>query len=323
MPTRGNTKYKLLVRAACCGLSLVFAAAGFGAAVFGAEDDPVRFRESVAIDTDLTAQRQLELARIHLAQKRWTEAIDLIHQAAAGIPGSLVNAAAGRYLNVDLYAQLLLSSLPPEGLAAARKNVDETARQAFEDAVRNRDVAALRNLVRDSFVSRAAEDALMTLGQWSWEEGNLTAARANWEWLVPLRNRPALGTLPPVLRYPDPRADRAELLARLVMCSIVEGDEDRSATERHAFRRMCPQAQGQLAGRTGILADLLDQVAMTARNWKFPPRRGGDDVRGQRGPQRRAAGGNRRRGPASGRSICRPIPTRRPPRCRPLEAAKF
>ena len=87
---------------------------------------------------------------------------------------------------------------------------------------------------------------------------------------MPLRNRPPLGSLPPVLRYPDPRADRAERLARLVMCSIVEGDEDRSAAERHAFRRMYPQAHGQLAGRPGVLADLLDQVALTARNWSFP-----------------------------------------------------
>ncbi|HUE15188.1 MAG TPA: PQQ-binding-like beta-propeller repeat protein [Planctomycetaceae bacterium] len=232
----------------------------------------VRFRESVAIDTDLTAQRQLELARVHLAEKRWNEGIDLIRQAAANAPGSLVAISAGRYLNVDLYAQLLLGSLPPEGLAVARKAIDESARQAFEEAVRNRDEAALRAVVRGSFVSRAAHDALMTLGQWAWELGDVTKARGNWERLIPLRNPPPPGTAAPILRYPDTRFDRAEILARLVMCSIVEGDQERSAAERTAFRRLYPEAHGSLAGRTGKLADLLDEIAAGARRWSYPPR---------------------------------------------------
>ena len=115
---------------------------------------PVRFRESVAIETDLTAQRQLELARIHLAEKRWNDGIDLIRQATANLGNSLVAIRPGQYLNVSLYAQLLLASLPPEGLAVARKAIDESAREAFDEAVRNRDEAALRAIVRNSFVSR-------------------------------------------------------------------------------------------------------------------------------------------------------------------------
>lgn len=232
----------------------------------------VRFRESVAIDTDLTAQRQLELARIHLAEKRWSEGIDLIRQAAANSPGSLVVISPGRYLNVDLYAQLLLASLPPEGLAVARKAIDESARQAFDEAVRNRDETALRAVVRDSFVSRAVDDALMTLGQWAWEAGDLTKARGNWERLIPLRSPPTPGTAAPVLRYPDSRLARAETFARLVMCSIVEGDQERSRAERTAFRRLYPQSDGRLAGRAGKLADLLDEIAGEARGWSFPPR---------------------------------------------------
>ena len=231
-----------------------------------------RFRESVAIDTDLTAQRQLELARIHLSEKRWSEGIDLIRQAAANSPGSLVAIGPGRYLNVALYAQLLLAALPPEGLSLLRKAIDESARLAFEEAVHNRDEAALRAVVRDSFVSHAADDALMTLGQWAWESGDLTKARGNWEQLIPLRRLPTPGGVAPILRYPDTRRDRAEILARLVMCSVVEDDQDRSSAERAAFRRMHPQAQGRLAGRVGKLAELLDEIAAQARDWSFPPR---------------------------------------------------
>lgn len=233
---------------------------------------PARFRESVTIDTDLTAQRQLELARLHLAEKRWGEGIDLVRQAAASTPNSLVAIGPGRYVNVVLYGQLLLASLPAEGLAVVRKAIDETARQAVEDAVRNRDEAALRAVVRDSFVSHAAEDALLTLGQWAWESGNLTKARANWQRLIPLRRSSPPGTPAPILRYPDPRHDRADVLARLVMCSIAEGDQERANAERMAFRRMYPQARGRLAERTGKLADLLDQISQASQTWTFPPR---------------------------------------------------
>lgn len=136
-----------------------------------------RVRESVAVETDLTAQRQLELARVHLAEKRWKEGIDLVRQATANSPSSLVSIGPGRYLNVLLYAQLLFSSLPPDGLAVIRQAIDGSARQTFEEAFRGRDEAGLRSIVRDSFAARAAEESLLTLGQWAWESGDTTSGR--------------------------------------------------------------------------------------------------------------------------------------------------
>ena len=56
------------------------------------------------------------------------------------------------------------------------------------------------------------------------------------------------------------------------MCSIVEGDFDRSSRERNAFRRMYPKVIGQVAGKSGNLADLLDQIDRQAQSWSFPPR---------------------------------------------------
>ena len=231
-----------------------------------------RVRESVAVETDLTAQRQLELARVHLAEKRWKEGIDLVRQATANSPSSLVSIGPGRYLNVLLYAQLLFSSLPPDGLAVIRQAIDGSARQTFEEAFRGRDEAGLRSIVRDSFAARAAEESLLTLGQWAWESGDTTSARENWERLIPLPRATKLGTLPPILRYPDSHVDCANVLARLVMCSIVEGDFERSSAERAAFRRMYAKASGQLAGKSGNLADLLDEIDGNAQRWSFPPR---------------------------------------------------
>jgi outer membrane protein assembly factor BamB len=240
-----------------------------------AADEParsVRFRESVAIEKNLTAQHQFELAQAHLAEKRWKEAVDLIRQVAASDPRSLVAVQHGRYLNVGLYAQLLLSSLPPEGLAVARKEIDDSARRILDDAVRSRDELALRTIVRNAFVSRAADDAMMTLGQWAWESGDLTQARGWWERLLPLRPPAPAGTAAALLRYPDTHFDPAAILARLVTCSIVEGDAERAAAEREAFRRMFPQAQGRLGERAGKLADRLDEIAVQAASWTFPAR---------------------------------------------------
>jgi outer membrane protein assembly factor BamB len=74
------------------------------------------------------------------------------------------------------------------------------------------------------------------------------------------------------LRYPDSHIERANILARLVMCSIVDGDFERSRFERLAFRHMFPKAAGQLAGKSGNLADLLDEINGKAQRWSFPPR---------------------------------------------------
>jgi len=231
-----------------------------------------RFRESVAIATNLTAQRQLELARVHLSEKRWSEGIELIRQVAANDAGSLVSIGHGRYLNVDLYAQMLLAALPPEGLVVARKTIDDSAKTAFEDAVHHRDEAALRLLAHKMYVARSTEQALLTLGQWAWESGNLTAARGYWSQLLVPPESSTPEPLGAALRYPDPQTDPAEIAARLVMASIVEGDFNLARAERAGFRRRFGQARGRLGDREGVLADLLDEVGERGRSWTFPPR---------------------------------------------------
>jgi len=231
-----------------------------------------RLRESVAIETNLTAQRQLELARVHLSDKRWKEGIDLIRQVASNDAGSLISAGSGRYLSVELYGQLLMASLPPEGLAIARKTVDDSARTVFDDALRQRDDVALKSLIRKMFVAQSTEPALLTLGQWAWESGDLTAARGYWSCLLPQRQPTATGAIGALLRYPDPQIDPAEIAMRLGLSHIVEGDMSLARLERAGFRRRFGQARGRLGDREGILADLLDQVAEEARTWSIPPR---------------------------------------------------
>ncbi len=230
------------------------------------------FRESVAIETNLTAQRQLELARQYLAEKRWSQGIELIRQVAANASGSLIAIGPGRYVSVDLYGQMLMAALPTEGLAVARKTLDDSAKTAFDDAVAQRDEPALRALVHKMFVAHSAEPALLTLGQWAWESGNLTAARGYWSQLLPLPDAALAEPADTVLRYPDPQTEPAEIAARLVMASIVAGDWHLAGFQLAGFRHRFGQARGRLGDREGILADLLAQSAGGARDWSFPPR---------------------------------------------------
>jgi outer membrane protein assembly factor BamB len=231
-----------------------------------------RFRESVAIETNLTAQRQLELARVHLSEKRWSQGIELVRQVAAADSGSLISLGSGRYLSVELYAQMLMAALPAEGLAVARKSLDDSAKAAMEDATRHRDEAALRSLVHKMFVARSTEQALLTLGQWAWESGNLTAARGYWSGLLPPRESSTAVLLADGLRFPDPQIDASQIAARLVLTSIVEGDPNVARSQSAGFRRRFGAARGRLGDREGILADLLDQIGEQARGWSFPPR---------------------------------------------------
>ncbi len=122
------------------------------------------------------------------------------------------------------------------------------------------------------FVAHSAEPALLTLGQWAWESGNLTAARGYWSQLLPLPDAALAEPADTVLRYPDPQTDPAEIAARLVMASIVAGDWHLAGFQLAGFRHRFGQARGRLGDREGILADLLAQSAGRARDWSFPPR---------------------------------------------------
>ena len=204
---------------------------------------------------------------------------------------------------------MLMAALPAEGLAVARKTLDDSAKAAMEDAVRHHDETALRSLVHKMFVARSSEQALLTLGQWAWESGNLTAARGYWSRLLPPRESALAEPLADALRFPDPQIDPAEIGARLVMASIVEGDPNVAHSECAGFRRRFGTARGRLGDREGILADLLEQIAERgARLVVSAARYGRFDIRGQRGPERRAAPRDRSRsralvGRAASRSV--------------------
>jgi outer membrane protein assembly factor BamB len=83
--------------------------------------------------------------------------------------------------------------------------------------------------------------------------------------LVELWN--ARGLLPERLRYPQTDLPLADIRARLVLVSILEGSDERAAHDLQTFAQLHPDAEGKLAGRTGKYTDLLSGLLKSSREW--------------------------------------------------------
>ena len=82
--------------------------------------------------------------------------------------------------------------------------------------------------------------------------------------------------LPPTrLAYPGTSLDLADVRARLVLASILEGSLERARSELEAFRQLHPDAVGTVAGRQEPYAVALERLIGEAADW--PPRPAGDD----------------------------------------------
>jgi outer membrane protein assembly factor BamB len=96
-------------------------------------------------------------------------------------------------------------------------------------------------------------------------------ARSCWEKLIPSAPPPAAGELPVVLTFPDSAIDAALIEARLVLCSLMQGNLNRSQSDVEAFRAAHPQASGTLAGREGNLAGILKNLLAESGNAAAAP----------------------------------------------------
>ena len=65
--------------------------------------------------------------------------------------------------------------------------------------------------------------------------------------------------------------DLADIRARLILASIRAGQLDRAALELDVFRRLHPNAAGQLGGQQGPYIAALEKLLESARDWKPDP----------------------------------------------------
>lgn len=223
-------------------------------------------RKAITAGLSLVAAKRLQGAREFVALGEWDAALDALEGLSSDFGDSLVEVEPGRFRNIHDVCLATIAIMPPDGLTVYRARVDATAEFLYQDAIRRDDPGAMRELVHEYFPSSFGDDALWWLAEDAWSQGDLDQARLYWTQLVPL-NRSRTEAAPLVLRYPDASFPQAEILARLVLCSVMQRDFVAAGYELRAFRNLHPDAEGALAGREGLLSGILQQVFEEARRW--------------------------------------------------------
>ena len=244
------------------------------------QEFPSTFREAVSVDVQTQVVKKLETAREHILEGQWDTAVSILQELIDTNGDTLLPVEPGRYSNTADYCHLLISQFPDVGLSAYRNRVDAQAQEWFESGRTTFDERLLLRVVNSAFNSSVGDDALWLLGELAFEQGRYALARQYWSLLVPSvvqqpaeENQEPNANLAPgnrwqdYLTHPDPSASREEVLARLVLCSIFEGDVARAKSELAVCDAEFPEASGTLAGRTGKLVTILADVLTESKRW--------------------------------------------------------
>jgi len=149
--------------------------------------------------------------------------------------------------------------LPPAARDRYRERYERRAEAWLKQAEETGDPSFLQRILEDAFLTRTAEQAIDRLAEEALRSGDFSTARQYWTMLVPLESSDRL-----LVRYPDPVTPLPDVLARLVVCRVLEGDLDRAEFELSVFAERFPEAAGTLAGRKGKWVELLDQLYKSA-----------------------------------------------------------
>lgn len=205
-----------------------------------------------------TAKR-LEEARKWIEQSQWQKAIEQIEtifsssgQDLVYLPGSSRHCVNARWLG-----QVHLSFMAKEGLKLYRQRVEPQARQLLQQGKSKLDRRLLQKVVGEYFCSRSSEETLLLLGDLALERGEFHRAIHWWSLLLPRDKGETLQ-----LRYPDATTEPAIIKARILLARRL-GQFDSETAWQQALgehRTNYPKAKGYLAGKDGVLADILDTI---------------------------------------------------------------
>lgn len=239
---------------------------------------------SVKLDEATTdARRFLDQVEALLRDAQWTEAVDAAQRVMAEhgqkvVSVSPVGSTYNRYVTVREFCYLRLTDPRFAGvLPIYRQGVDPLARRWYEEAVLRRDSALLQRVIEQAFPSSWTDDALWKLGDWALERGDFMTARKAWQTILPPPADMAEMSRASTLSYPDTDLKLADVYARLVLVSILEGSRARAEVELetslaggHGFRERYPEARGKFAGKEGKYVDLLSEWLSASERWPAP-----------------------------------------------------
>lgn len=224
---------------------------------------------------DSAAATHLESARRFLAEKQWEEAVDAIRRVTEAGADRLVKVSEERPLAEGFerlvpareYCQWRLAALAkeaPEALAHYRKLVDPLAEKWLAESAARRDEKLLRQVIEQALVSNSGDDALLGLADMALERGEHAMSRHLLERISSPEDRILSGA------YPDSDLPLAEVRARLVLVSMLEGSVERATKELEHFKQRHSGERGQIAGKSGNLVDILATLLPLSSSWAEP-----------------------------------------------------
>ncbi|HEY1065075.1 MAG TPA: PQQ-binding-like beta-propeller repeat protein, partial [Pirellulales bacterium] len=242
-------------------------------------------RRPIAVEVDVDeaggdARKFLDQIDAFLQDGQWSEAVDAVQKVMAeyGDKVVLVHKTANNfrhYVSVRDYCQRRL--VDPKFAAVLdvyRPRVDPLAKQWYETGLAKRDEKLLQRIVDEAFAGSWTDEALYALGELALSRGDAPSARAAWTRIFPPDpNQPAAAAA----AYPDSDLKPADVDARLVLASILQGDRARAAEELDrslrggpGFTQRYPETRGRLGGKEGKYADLLRDLLKQSESWPTP-----------------------------------------------------
>jgi outer membrane protein assembly factor BamB len=233
--------------------------------------------------------------RVNIDEEQWDEAIEGLRQLMENYGDRLVRLDSQRFVSLRQFAHLRLADLPADGIALYRGRVDPQAKRWYDEGLKSRSPRMLSRVVDELFVSSYGDDALRALGEIALERGDYMHARECWERISPeLRSADGLPLMaaqrsaderqlddPPAsalesgaaawLAYPDTDLNLADVRARLILVSLLEGAPERAEIEYKRFVELHADTTGLLAGRDGLYRETLEALIKRAKNWPPSP----------------------------------------------------
>jgi outer membrane protein assembly factor BamB len=204
--------------------------------------------------------RRLLAADELAAQKKWAEAVEHYQRIIREGGDDLVPIDSRRSLQARWLCDQRLARLPPEALRLYRTQVNNQARRWLDQGIAEQDAGVLRHLVDEAFCSRFTDQALDLLGDLSFERGAFDEAEYWWRLLaLPAseKDRPESRS---ALTFPDPRVDLARVRAKEILSLLFGGRPAAAEQEWLAFQQLHSAAAGQLGGRKGNYAQIVQDL---------------------------------------------------------------
>jgi outer membrane protein assembly factor BamB len=157
--------------------------AGNLAPLVHAQPPPQRFQLADAVrldEADSAIQADLRRVDALLAARQFEALLETLLRVSETAGAKVIRVAPDRAISLRDFCHLQISSLPAEGLALYRRQVDAIAEKAFRQALADRDERGLRRIVDQWFASSYGDDALASLAEMALESGQPQLARAEW-----------------------------------------------------------------------------------------------------------------------------------------------